>query len=719
MTGKSAVIGRRGQDVGAGMSDVKSTPFIKRTLAARFAAFVGVIIVCVTMLFAVANINSANESRKASVENMATSSAAFVASLSGGDVVFREVRRLNDLAEAVLAGGLGFNRIAVFDAEGRYVAGAGNPNFTHDYDYAAAALASPSASLSRYKGLLIASEPVIFRGETVGAVIIETSASASGTMAVAVRVLLLGLLAIGVALPACYAVARQVTAPLRELTDFAQNVSAKDLSATKANINTGDELEALAHAINRMIRWIDAGMSRIHRLSFVDPITELPNRDRFLREASVALRRVEDRPLMVALVNLNRFRWVNETLGPQHGDRLLALVGGRLQSAAGVADKAVRHQRGESHPSVVARLSADEFAILTPSFEGEAEAARFLQMVNSAVRQPLELEGHMMHVSVSASAALTTDRTTSVEALIKNAELALKEAKRDDNGQPRFFTPSMNRAAMQRLSLETELRKAVKEGNFFTVYQPKVRLTDNQVIGAEALVRWRKGDEVISPGVFIPIAEELGLISDIGELVLKQACREAASWRRDGWACKIAVNVSPKQLETGSFADRVLETLRESGLPPSQLELEVTETMAVSDPDRVTEIMRPLRAMGVRLAIDDFGAGHSNISTLTQLPFDVFKIDQQFIRVLHEDGNAPAIVEMILALAKALRQETVAEGVETTAQAEFLRKRGCTIGQGYLFSPPLESKVFVDFLKDWAEVHDHEPADPELTRAAS
>ena len=702
------------------MKDATAAPGIKRTLAARFAAFVGVIIVCVTMLFAVANISSTQESRKRSAETRNASAATFVADLSGGDVTFREIRRLQSLIDKVVEGGM-ITRIAIHDAQGREMVAAGAPAFATPGDLATEALARTDVFLGRTGEALLSTAPILFRDEVVGVVLLEAPANGGGVVGEAVRVLLLGLLAIGIALPACYAVARQVTAPLRQLTEFAQNVSANDLSATKANIKTGDELEALAHAINRMIRRIDAGMSRIHRLSFVDPITELPNRDRFLRETTAALRRMDDRPLMVALINLNRFRWVNETLGPQSGDRLLAVVGGRLRSAAGVADKAIRQHHASDQPSVVARLSADEFALLAPGFTNEAEAARFLQMVIAAIRQPVEIEGHPINVTVAAGAVTATPETRSTEALIKNAELALKESKRANDGRPRFFTPSMNRAAMERLRLESELRKAVKEGGFFTVFQPKVRLADNRIVSAEALVRWRKGDEVISPGVFIPIAEELGLIGDIGEFVLKQACTEAARWRREGWACKVAVNVSPKQLETGSFADRVLETLRETGLPPSQLELEITESMAVSDPTRVTDIMRPLRAMGVRLAIDDFGAGHSNISTLTQLPFDVFKIDQQFVRVLHEDGNAPAIVEMILALAQALRQETVAEGVETTAQAEFLRKRGCTLGQGYLFSPPLESDVYLNFLKEWAAEHDGDAAEeaPALRRAAS
>jgi EAL domain-containing protein (putative c-di-GMP-specific phosphodiesterase class I) len=286
--------------------------------------------------------------------------------------------------------------------------------------------------------------------------------------------------------------------------------------------------------------------------------------------------------------------------------------------------------------------------------------------------------------------------------LLKHADLALKAAKREPEGKARFFTRQMNRTAMERLQLESDLRAGLERGEIFAYFQPKIDLATNQLVGVEALARWRRGDRIVSPGVFIELAEEIGLIDKIGEAVLEDACKAAANWRRHGLACKMAVNVSPKQFERGGLSDKILETLRRTSLPPGQLELEITESMAVSDPQRVSDMMRPLRQLGVRLAIDDFGAGHSNLVTLTKLPFDVFKIDQQFVRALHEDGSAPAIVEMILAMASAMHLETVAEGVETMAQADFLRRRGCTLGQGYLFSPPLPADELLAFALDWA-----------------
>jgi EAL domain-containing protein (putative c-di-GMP-specific phosphodiesterase class I) len=234
------------------------------------------------------------------------------------------------------------------------------------------------------------------------------------------------------------------------------------------------------------------------------------------------------------------------------------------------------------------------------------------------------------------------------------------------------------------------------------VFQPKVKLESGELVGAEALARWRRPDgAIVSPGVFIPIAEELGLIGTLGKQVMRDACFAAAGWNRKGIVSSVAVNVSPHQFDDPDFVSSVFQALDDSGLPPDLLELEITESAAVADADRVARTMWPLRNRGVRLAIDDFGTGHSNFAAITRLPFDVFKIDQQFVRALSTDPHAPAIVEMILAMAEALGQETVAEGVETKEQADFLLRRACTIGQGYYYSPPLPAAEFDAFVRSY------------------
>ena len=264
----------------------------------------------------------------------------------------------------------------------------------------------------------------------------------------------------------------------------------------------------------------------------------------------------------------------------------------------------------------------------------------------------------------------------------------------------RFFTPRLTRVARGKYKLEDELREAVANREFKAVFQPKVDFKTGKVVGAEALARWRRHNgKIISPAAFIPLAEETGLISQIGEQILEAACQSARVWMKEGLNVSVAVNVSPRQFERGNLTDTVMDVLKRTGLHPNRLELEITESMAVESPAKVAEVMGPLRMMGMKLAIDDFGTGHSNLSMLTQLPFDVFKIDRQFVSALEGDKQAPAIVEMILAMAETLGLQTVAEGVETERQADFLRRRGCTMGQGFLYSPGLPHGAFLDFLR--------------------
>lgn len=444
-------------------------------------------------------------------------------------------------------------------------------------------------------------------------------------------------------------------------------------------------------------------MRQVQRLAFVDSVTELPNRERFLRALNKALNdRGEECFAAVIILNVDRFRWVNETLGPQKGDEALSLIGMRIRRALATADKMVRTEEAVAAPSMVARLSGDEFAVLVPNIDAKSDITRLMQMIISSMRQPLEIGGQAITLGLSGGIALAPIHGVKVEDLMKNADLALKEARRAGRSKARFYSTKLNKIAMDRLHLEADLRRGIERDEFIPFFQAKVDFKTGQISGAEALVRWQRDDgDLISPGIFIPMAEQLGLISQIGESVLRQACAEATRWMKAGHDCKVAVNVSPLQFEETDFAEKVLSSLREAGLPPGRLELEITETMAVADTDRVSEIMRPLRAMGVRLAIDDFGAGHSNLVTLTKLPFDVFKIDQQFVSALHSDKQAPAVVEMILAMAETMGLETVAEGVETPSQSDFLRRRGCTLAQGYLYSKPIPPDDFVEFLANW------------------
>ncbi|MFP4519219.1 MAG: putative bifunctional diguanylate cyclase/phosphodiesterase, partial [Oceanicaulis sp.] len=276
------------------------------------------------------------------------------------------------------------------------------------------------------------------------------------------------------------------------------------------------------------------------------------------------------------------------------------------------------------------------------------------------------------------------------ETLLRHADLAMAAAKRSGGNTCEFFESSMNQSAFERLVLENELREAVREDQLVVYYQPKVTMNGGALAGAEALVRWQHPTAgLLSPGAFIQAAEECGLIGEIGDWVLRRACREAKAMLDRGITVPMAVNVSAMQFEDEGFAQTVLEALHDSGLPPEMLELELTESTAMRDPERVIKQIEPLRGIGVTFAIDDFGTGHSSLSYLTRMPFDVFKIDQSFVRDMGRDDHARIVVETILAMARALKLKTVAEGVETTEQYKALAGLGATLAQGFLFGRPM------------------------------
>ena len=688
------------------MASAKSTSSeVRRPIRKTFTAFVVAVSLVLISVIAVTNVLLNHNNRMDEYQRDQAGALQGLVAVgkplleAGGGTVLREVAIA--AAESPSVGA-----VAYFDSKGELVATNDVPPHSGNlmFESVATAWKEKSEISHTMDGYNVVMRPVLSDGVVVGFVGAEfTSATIS---ALFYRHLIwnavLGLLALTLAGYASWIAATRATEPLMQMIDFTSKLSHRRLTA-RIRITSANEFETLAGAFNQLMARLNDTMSRVQRLAYMDPITELPNRERFNRELTEALSSLGKQDMLaVILLDIERFRWVNETLGPQRGDEALSVVGKRISHALQKADRAVRLAEAERAPSMVGRLGADEFAIVIPRLIAKEQAARILQLVVSAMRQPIKLGEHSVTLGLSGGVAIAPSDGDTPEDLIKNADLALKEAKREGSNRARFFTQRLNQAALDRLNLETEIRQGIEEDQFFPMFQPKVSFKTGKIIGAEALARWRRTNgEMISPALFIPMAEELGLINHIGESILRSACHHATRWMQDGHDCRVAVNVSPRQFENATFADMVLESLRQAGLPPGRLELEVTETMAVEDPERVSDIMRPLRAMGVRLAIDDFGAGHSNLGTLTKLPFDVFKIDQQFVRALHSDKQAPAIIEMILAMADALGLETVAEGVETVSQSDFLRRRGCTIAQGYLYSPPLPADEFSEFLSGW------------------
>ncbi|MBR9825035.1 MAG: EAL domain-containing protein [Alphaproteobacteria bacterium] len=513
------------------------------------------------------------------------------------------------------------------------------------------------------------------------------------------RQALLAIFALLIFLPLAAMLVNRALKPIQTLTEAARHASSKTLDM-RIHVKTGDELEVLANAFNRMFARLDGNLKRIHRLAYVDMVTELPNRERFRKEAERVARKALETGTSgaVLFLDLDRFKRVNDSLGIGEGDRLLEMVGRRLTEVVRGCDMSAR-RGGET--SMVARLGGDEFTILVPEVQDSADAARVANKLVDAIRLPFEISGHQVFLGASVGVAVFPQDGADPETLMRHADLAMAHAKRAGGSAAQFFEPTMNQSAFERLVLENELRDAVSKNQLVVFYQPKVLMQDGSTAGAEALVRWQHPTAgLLSPGAFIEAAEECGLIGEIGDWVLRRACHEAAKWRMKGLEIPVAVNVSAMQFEREGFAESVLDALHDANLPPHLLELELTESIAMENPQRVIDQVEPLRARGVNFAIDDFGTGHSSLSYLTRMPFDVFKIDQSFVRNMATDAHDRIVVETILAMAKALKLETVAEGVETAEQMTMLRAMGATLAQGFLYGRPMPFENFIEFAED-------------------
>jgi EAL domain-containing protein (putative c-di-GMP-specific phosphodiesterase class I) len=320
--------------------------------------------------------------------------------------------------------------------------------------------------------------------------------------------------------------------------------------------------------------------------------------------------------------------------------------------------------------------------------------------MNAALNQPFDWRGHKLTLGACCGVALAPRDGRDADAVIRHARMALGAAHASP-AKVKVFTQSLDREAVAKITLEREMRSALERNEFRAYFQPQINLATGRIEACEALARWIRPDRtIVSPGRFIPVAEESGLIGALSDAIMREACWKAAAWARAGNPAKVAVNVSALQFRNDRFAEQVMRILQHAGLPPQYLELEITESVAMEDPDRALKVIQPLREAGVRLAIDDFGCGHSSLAALSKLPFDVIKIDQQFVRAMESgDTQAAAIVEMILALARTLNMEIVAEGVERREELEFMSARGCHWIQGFLFGAAMPAPEFAEMLR--------------------
>jgi diguanylate cyclase (GGDEF)-like protein len=421
----------------------------------------------------------------------------------------------------------------------------------------------------------------------------------------------------------------------------------------------------------------------------------LPNRLLLLNRLEYALdiaARAEA-SMAVLYLDIDRFKVINESLGHDVGDRLLMAVAHRLRNIIRRSD-------------IVARLGGDEFVLVLTDFDSPVYVAHVAGKLLTHLLETLSLEGHRIRVTGSIGISIFPQDGRDARTLLRSADIAMYRAKEEGRNGFRFFDPTMNSRALERLDLESNLRQAVEAQEFVLHFQPKVMLADRSALGTEALIRWQHPKRGLVPPIdFIALAEETGLIVPIGAWVLRAACEQTQLWRCNGAAdLTVAVNLSARQFNQPDLVAEVRRVLEETGLPPPALDIELTESTVMDGPEQAIATLRQLRDLGVRVAVDDFGTGYSSLSYLKKLPINSLKIDRSFITDLINDQDDAAIVQTIIALGKVLRLEVVAEGVETAEQANFLADNGCHIGQGYFFARPLPASDFVHWLR-----HSQEP----------
>jgi diguanylate cyclase (GGDEF)-like protein/PAS domain S-box-containing protein len=443
-----------------------------------------------------------------------------------------------------------------------------------------------------------------------------------------------------------------------------------------------DSDEQITHyvAVFSDISSLKVAQERIDFLAYHDSLTRLPNRillrDR-LEHALMRARR-EGATLALLFFDLDRFKSVNDTLGHTVGDELLIDVGTRVSSLIRASD-------------TLARLGGDEFVLLLEDETDVRQVTTVARKILDIFSTPRTVGGHALTVTASIGIARYPDDGDDADTLLKHADLAMYEAKSQGRNNYQFFSLDLTAGSLERLVMENALRGAVARGELVLQYQPQIDFARGLLAGVEALVRWRHPElGLVSPGQFIPLAEEMGIIGEIGEWVLNEACRQMVAWDADGFHVPlVAVNLSARQIDRDQIVAVTANALKRSGLAAERVELEVTESMVMREPERALEVLDGLRKLGVALAIDDFGTGYSSLAYLRRLPLNRLKVDQSFVGDIGRDANGEAIIRAVIALARSLGLNTVAEGVETRSQADFMRTEGCDIGQGYLYDKPL------------------------------
>jgi diguanylate cyclase (GGDEF)-like protein len=433
-------------------------------------------------------------------------------------------------------------------------------------------------------------------------------------------------------------------------------------------------LRAIRYAIERKRTEL-----RLNHLATYDSLTQIPNRNYFVQYLDKAVSRARRGGSKLGLVflDLDRFKGVNDTLGHHFGDKLLIAASQRIAQAVREGD-------------VIARMGGDEFAVLLENVPDAHAAEAVARNLTSALSEPYCLDGRTVNATVSIGITMFPNDRGDPATLVKNADIAMYQAKNAGRNGFKFFTERMHAEIVRQHELAQDIRRALHADEFFLLYQPQFDLTERTFYGVEALVRWQRGGRVVLPGTFVSIAEESGQIIPLGRRVTEEAFRQSIAWQRAGQGpAKIAINVSPREIHNGAFCEELGRLVAEHGVDPAHFEIEVTESCLMQDVRSTQQSLDTLRGMGFTLAIDDFGTGHSCLDYLRRFPIDTLKLDRSFVKDIGVNRHGPAICRAILSLAETLGMKTVAEGIETEEQLDFLLRHGCHHGQGFYFSEPI------------------------------
>ncbi|MBZ0067192.1 MAG: EAL domain-containing protein [Thiobacillus sp.] len=491
---------------------------------------------------------------------------------------------------------------------------------------------------------------------------------------------------------------RSVLQPINGLSALMEQVSDQNDYSARAGPSDITELNALAEGFNDMLEQIQQrdiarkeAENKTLRLAYFDSLTGLPNRQSFLerlgREVRIAER--EKTRLAILFMDLDGFKGINDSMGHNTGDLILQWAADRLQQGIRPYDMVVRAPIDESEVEL-ARLGGDEFTALIPRIAKPEDALLVAHRIRELMRRPFVLEGREVVLTASIGIAVYPDDGEDASSLLKHADTAMYHAKDEGRDNCQFYSASLTERVQHRLNLESNLRHALARNEFSLVYQPQFDLIRGSIQSVEALIRWNHPEQgVIPPLDFIPLAEENGLIVPIGEWVLRTACADAARWRHEGHALRVAVNLSPMQFKDPELVKMVLGILGQTGLPPELLELEITEGAVMEDSGATLATLEALSLQRVQIALDDFGTGYSSMSYLKRMPLNNLKVDQSFVKGLPHDRDNRAIVRAILSMARNLGFSVTAEGVETLEQADALKKMACDTLQGYYFSRPV------------------------------